>query len=179
MKTWHLFVSIVVILTLVCSPVLAISKADLLASYEDSGYTQSFFPYQYGPISVFINGSIKQPTPTPTMSVEEAKEQHHYRDMYPAKPGDSFIILSPDLEDTWDDPITCASCENWTPPPGVEPHFMPSPPPTPLPQIPVWNQERWNPAYDSALDALSRQLFNRPFLPLKCCGNTSIKGQIK
>jgi hypothetical protein len=34
MKTWHLFVSIIVILTLVCSPALAISKADLISQYK-------------------------------------------------------------------------------------------------------------------------------------------------
>jgi hypothetical protein len=34
MKIWHLFISIVVIIAIVCSPALAISKADLIASYH-------------------------------------------------------------------------------------------------------------------------------------------------
>jgi hypothetical protein len=60
MKLWSI-IGIVVILALVCSPVLAISKADLIASYprpsDDS---------KDGSVWIYIKGSIK-PTPSPTM----------------------------------------------------------------------------------------------------------------
>jgi hypothetical protein len=52
MKTWHLFVSIVVILALVCSPGLAISKADLISQYK-------------GQSSPTIRTPIPTPTPAP------------------------------------------------------------------------------------------------------------------
>jgi hypothetical protein len=41
------------------------------------------------------------------------------------------------------------------------------------------HQEGWTPAEDAARDAFSRQFFNLPDLPLKCCGNTSIRGEMR
>ena len=38
MKTWHLFVSIVVILAIVCSPALAISKSELISQYKTGNF---------------------------------------------------------------------------------------------------------------------------------------------
>jgi hypothetical protein len=116
---------IVVILALVSSPALAVSKADIIASWtapEPAATYDNTIP------------SCGDCGPKPTLypSVEDAKEQQrHYHDGYPAYTGDYFIILSPDHDDTRDDPVTCASCENWTPLPGAEPYFMPSPTPTP------------------------------------------------
>jgi hypothetical protein len=44
MKNWPLFVSIVVILALVCSPVLAISKADLISQYKGQSSPAMLIP---------------------------------------------------------------------------------------------------------------------------------------
>jgi hypothetical protein len=49
MKIWHIFIGIVVILVLVCSPVLAISKADLISQYKEQS-----------------SPTIPTPIPTPT-----------------------------------------------------------------------------------------------------------------
>ncbi len=58
MKTWPLFVSIVIILAIVCSPALAISKADLISQYK--GQSAPTIPtWTPTPIPT-------KPTPTPT-----------------------------------------------------------------------------------------------------------------
>jgi hypothetical protein len=52
MKSWHLFIGIVVILAIVCSPALAISKSDLISQYK-------------GTSSPTIITPIPTPTPSP------------------------------------------------------------------------------------------------------------------
>jgi hypothetical protein len=61
MKKIYLAIGIVVILAIVCSPALAISKSDLIASYPRPGDDS-----KDGSVWIYIKGSIK-PTPSPTM----------------------------------------------------------------------------------------------------------------
>jgi sugar lactone lactonase YvrE len=70
MKTWHLFIGVLIILILVSTPALAISKNDLIASYSEGSdnAAKPSFSSQYGPWSVFINPWSIKPTPTPTPS---------------------------------------------------------------------------------------------------------------
>jgi hypothetical protein len=46
MKIWHIFIGIVVILAIVCSPVLAISKADLISQYKSQSSPAMPIPTQ-------------------------------------------------------------------------------------------------------------------------------------
>lgn len=68
MKIYPLLIGIILICALVSSPVLAISKGELIASYHDDSrkvLKWPVFPEQYGTIKDYMNWSIK-PTPVPT-----------------------------------------------------------------------------------------------------------------
>jgi hypothetical protein len=74
MKTWPLFVSIVVILALVCSPVLAISKSDVILKYRMTNYDEFNYPFVIDksdagrePSEIIDYG----PSPSPTRTVAE------------------------------------------------------------------------------------------------------------
>jgi hypothetical protein len=107
MKNLRLVFSIVVILTLVCSPVLAISKADLIASYKGQSSPTTSTPIPtptnqnqgYGSISVisdpagakvYLDGSFKGFTPvtltglSPTCGYESRPGQIcNFKDAFP------------------------------------------------------------------------------------------------
>jgi hypothetical protein len=82
MKPWPVVISIVVILAIVCSPALAISKADLIASYKGQSSPTILTPLYPAPSSptgfiwAYTKGSLptNEPTPTQDMSDEEWNE---------------------------------------------------------------------------------------------------------
>jgi hypothetical protein len=69
MKLWPFLIGIILICALVSSPVLAMSKSDLIASYHDESrkvFKPPIFPEEYGTIKDLRNWSIK-PTPVPNL----------------------------------------------------------------------------------------------------------------
>jgi hypothetical protein len=82
MKKLYLVISIVVILAIVCSPAIAISKSDLIASYK-------------GQSSPTILTPIPTSTPTPTVTPPTLDINDRFRMMYgyPLVPGPPFPSL--------------------------------------------------------------------------------------
>jgi hypothetical protein len=80
MKIWPLLISIILICALVSSPVLAMSKSDLIAAYHDDSrkvYKPPIFPEEYGTIKDFSNWTIK-PTPVPTRIPWSSKDDSSF-----------------------------------------------------------------------------------------------------
>jgi hypothetical protein len=80
MKLWPFLIGIILICALVSSPVLAMSKSDLIASYHDESrkvFKPPIFPEEYGTIKDLRNWSIK-PTPVPTWIPWSSKDDSSF-----------------------------------------------------------------------------------------------------
>ncbi len=75
MKTWPLFVGIIVILALVCSPAAAISKADLMARYKDQTTEPYVYAYDNGTF-VSRTGEVVHYNHDSTKSLESLSDWH-------------------------------------------------------------------------------------------------------
>jgi hypothetical protein len=172
MKTWPLIISILVILAVLGSPVLAISKSDLISSYQGQ--------------------SIQTPIQSPASLLEAHKA---FRNIWPP-----FFPVTPAEDDpvcgNCDNRTSFQKAK-----PYIDPTHIPTPTPIPSPEngtpssyIPgsiKESAETYNPppSFGEAKDLLLQIYIDQiipcdrsdpayPFcLPLKCCG--TIKGQIK
>jgi hypothetical protein len=69
MKTWPLLIGVIVILTIICSPVPAISKSDLISQYKTGQLSGSTMPT---PTSIWPYPSLVIPTTAPTPAPTKA-----------------------------------------------------------------------------------------------------------
>ena len=158
MKILPLLVGILLV-ALICSPVLAMSKSELIASYElaqDDDVFQSFFPSQYGTVSELIKGSM-MPTPTPTPDIGSWISP-------------TPIPITPTPEPPRENPTEQFSSS-------IEGSLKEDRIPTSTPTS--FFAYKNHTAEDIALDVFSLTFFNKPDRPLKCCGNITIRGQIQ
>ena len=154
MKTWGNGISIILILALFCSPVLGISKSEMISSYKGQSIPTppsqlpSWFD-QYpdvSPIPLIPKWATAAALPFEPFDLGE---MFHWQDgdtgyvdppvlpeptpIIPSwvSPMSGFMILDPNGAPA-DMPVTCASCENWTPSPGVQPYIRPESAPIPI-----------------------------------------------
>jgi hypothetical protein len=108
MKTRGVVIVIILILALLCSPALAISKSALISQYQ--------------------TGQFWTPVPTPTPTGQVIPFESPPTPKIPSWLPEWGIPENANVDPTAthdDTPINCAPCENYTPPPGVEPYFGP------------------------------------------------------